>query len=424
MSINLNVALPTSVFKVLNLRRSNALKSLTLLILIAMISYFAVVPRPSTAATSEVRLWVNPATQAVGEGEIFNVSIQADNLPSPDGAVGFEVVLGWNPAILQGISMTDELYQSVAPPDNIWRIKNVINNVDGSAYYAYTFQDLFAAKDGGYAPISGNHTLAIVTLKGKGSGWSNLTFLKITVGGYNFDTSQAMILPSNGIGGTVVVGNPPPVIAILSPQNNMAYNTTAVNVTVAVSKPVSWIAYSLDGGTDIAITANLTTLQVSEGQHNIVVYANDTAGQTGSSEKVYFTVAVTPPTVSFTVTPSTPQAELVFGTYRWKAFFNASASYGHFSNITGYFWDFGDGTNATSMAVGHDYVDSGTYNVKLTVTDNAGNSVSTVQTLNLSSATGAFDIPWGLIGVIVIPIVWMSLLWYYLVRTKRKKKKT
>jgi chitodextrinase len=424
MSINLNVALPTSVFKVLNLRHSDTLKIFPLLVLIVMIGYFAVVPKPSAAATSQVQLWVNPAAPAVGEGEIFNVSIQVDNLPSPDGAVGFEVILGWDPAIVQGISMTDMLYQSIAPSDNIWKIRNIINNVDGNAYYAYTFQDILAARDDGYAPISGNHTLATITLKGIGTGWSNLTFQKITVGGYNFGTDKATVLPSIGIGGTVVVGNPPPVIRILSPLNDVAYNTTAVNLTVAISKPVPWIAYSLDKGTNVAITANITIPQVSEGQHNIVVYANDSVGQMGSSEKINFTVAVTPPTASFTITPPTPQAETVFGVYRWTAFFNASASQGHFSNVTAYFWDFGDGTNATDIAVAHDYNDSGTYNVRLTVTDNAGNFAATVQTLNLSAASGAFDIPLGLIGAIVVPVVWVPLLGYYLVRMKRKRKKT
>lgn len=52
--------------------------------------------------------------------------------------------------------------------------------------------------------------------------------------------------------------------------------------------------------------------------------------------------------------------------------FNASASYDSDGYIASYFWDFGDGTNATEVTVDHAYVNNGTYTVTLTVTDNDG----------------------------------------------------
>jgi len=60
--------------------------------------------------------------------------------------------------------------------------------------------------------------------------------------------------------------------------------------------------------------------------------------------------------------------------------FNASSSYDPDGNITSYFWDFGDGTNATGVTVSHAYADNGNYTVTLTVTDNDGATATTTAT--------------------------------------------
>jgi PKD repeat protein len=410
------------------LRHFNTLKNLTLLLIIITLGYCLVASEPRAIAADDVLLWIDPPTQAAGEGENFTISIIVANLPSPNGAFGFEFVLTWDRAIVTGISVTDVLFQSIAPPDspraeNVWRLKAAVNNTEGSAWYAYTFQDLFLARDEGYAPISGNHTLAIVTLTGASTGWSTFSFSKIVVGGYDFDTGLAPQLPSTGVGGTVVIGNPPPVIEVISPQNASNIKTNAVNLTVAVSKPVSWIAYSLDGAANVTIPTNTIVLQMSDGQHNIIVYATDTVGQTGSSDKTYFKVDATPPTALYTTAPPTPQAELFRGTFRWNFLFNASTSYDQVSGIADYFWSFGDGANASGVAVIHAYNEPGTYNVILTVTDNAGNSAAKSNTFDISPASQPMDIPWGLIGAIIIPAAWVPALFYYRMRMKRKKKK-
>ncbi|MCK4313956.1 PKD domain-containing protein, partial [Candidatus Bathyarchaeota archaeon] len=64
-------------------------------------------------------------------------------------------------------------------------------------------------------------------------------------------------------------------------------------------------------------------------------------------------------------------------------YFNASQSYDPDGYIVDYFWDFGDGMNATGAAVEHSYASDGTYTVTLTVTDDDGatdtsNSTKTV----------------------------------------------
>ena len=419
---------PHLLFKALNLRHFTTLKNLALLLIIATIGCCLVVSGPRAIAADEILLWIDPPTQAAGEGANFTVSVMVANLPSQNGAMGLEFVLTWDPTIVTGISVTDVLFQSIAPPDspraeNVWRLKSAVNNTESSAWYAYTFRDLFLARDEGYAPISGNHTLATITLTGVNTGWSTFSFSKTVVGGYDFDTGLAPQLPSTGVGGTVVIGNPPPVIDVISPQNASYIKTNAVNLTIAVSKPVSWAAYSLDGAANVSITSNTVILQMSDGQHNIIVYATDTVGQTASSNKTYFKVDVTPPTTLYTTVPPTPQAELLHGTFRWNLLFNASTSYDQVSGIAAYFWSFGDGTNASGVEVTHAYNEPGTYNVTLTVTDIAGNSAVKSDTLNISPASQPMDIPWGLIGAIIIPAAWIPALFYYRMRMKRKKKK-
>jgi len=57
--------------------------------------------------------------------------------------------------------------------------------------------------------------------------------------------------------------------------------------------------------------------------------------------------------------------------------FDASSSFDLDGVIVTYFWDFGDGINATGVVVNHAYTRNGTYTVTLTVTDDDGMSAST-----------------------------------------------
>ncbi len=86
-----------------------------------------------------------------------------------------------------------------------------------------------------------------------------------------------------------------PFLILLSPGNG-TFNVSDVPLTFTVDMPTSWIGYSLDGGASTTVAGN-ATIAVSEGFHNVVVYANSTAGNMSTSSKVYFTVDVTPPEV-------------------------------------------------------------------------------------------------------------------------------
>jgi hypothetical protein len=57
-----------------------------------------------------------------------------------------------------------------------------------------------------------------------------------------------------------------------------------------VNKPVNWTSYSLDGQDNVTITGNTTLSGLSNGLHNITVYAKDEFENMGASETVSFSV--------------------------------------------------------------------------------------------------------------------------------------
>ena len=81
----------------------------------------------------------------------------------------------------------------------------------------------------------------------------------------------------------------PPTISVDSPENK-TYTVSNISLTFAVSEPASWIGYSLDGRANVTTTRNTTLTGLSDGSHSLIVYAKDTAGNTGTSKTIYFSV--------------------------------------------------------------------------------------------------------------------------------------
>ena len=85
-----------------------------------------------------------------------------------------------------------------------------------------------------------------------------------------------------------------PDILVLSPENK-TYDTAEIPLNFTVNELISQITYSLDGQDNVAIDGNTTLTELSDGSHSLIVYATDTAGNTGASETVYFSIEVPPP---------------------------------------------------------------------------------------------------------------------------------
>jgi len=86
------------------------------------------------------------------------------------------------------------------------------------------------------------------------------------------------------------VDTTPPRISIRAPLDR-TYNATDVPLNFIVREPVSWMGYSLDAQANVTITGNTTLSELSYGSHNLTVYANDIAGNTGYSRTIYFSIA-------------------------------------------------------------------------------------------------------------------------------------
>jgi hypothetical protein len=81
----------------------------------------------------------------------------------------------------------------------------------------------------------------------------------------------------------------------LSPENE-TFLAGNLSLTFTVSEPTSWIGYSLDGQEKVIIEGNATLAGLTEGEHNLTVYAMDVAGNTATSETVHFSVELPFPT--------------------------------------------------------------------------------------------------------------------------------
>jgi hypothetical protein len=83
----------------------------------------------------------------------------------------------------------------------------------------------------------------------------------------------------------------PPEINLLSPVTH-SYNESSVPLLFTVDKQIYWMGYSLDCQDNNTVTGNVTLSELTNGAHNITVYAEDTFGNEGASETIIFNIDV------------------------------------------------------------------------------------------------------------------------------------
>jgi hypothetical protein len=81
----------------------------------------------------------------------------------------------------------------------------------------------------------------------------------------------------------------PPKITILTLQNT-TYETNNIQLNFTVNEPTSKIKYSIDGKENVTIAGNTTLTGLSNGKHNVTIYAIDKDGHTGTSETLHFNI--------------------------------------------------------------------------------------------------------------------------------------
>jgi len=181
---------------------------------------------------------------------------------------------------------------------------------------------------------------------------------------------------------TIVIMNGIPV-ALFEESAETAYTGESISFNASDSyDPDGAIkSYSWDFGDGTNATGlTVDHAYADDGDYTVTLAVTDDDDGTGTAaaEK---TILNRVPFANFTASPETVYANETIT-------FDASASYDQDGFIVTYFWDFGDGTNATGAIVEHSYVKGGTYVVTLTVIDDDGATMSAFDTKTISESGG------------------------------------
>jgi parallel beta-helix repeat protein len=136
--------------------------------------------------------------------------------------------------------------------------------------------------------------------------WGNTTLLELNQGAHVITVSANNTFGFIGSSNTLyfAVDSISPTIIVLSPQN-VTYSTSSLGLNFTINEKVLWAGFSLDHHPNATTIENMTLVMLSYGSHSITVYANDTVGNTGVSDTVYFLIAQLPsPSPSATPSPS------------------------------------------------------------------------------------------------------------------------
>jgi PKD repeat protein len=165
---------------------------------------------------------------------------------------------------------------------------------------------------------------------------------------------------------TITVLNRPPVANFTeSAETVVVGEVIYFNASSSYDPDGFIVSYFWDFGDGTNATGVTTEHAYADnGVYTVTLTVTDDDGATASTNATK-TVGITPPVAIFS-----ESAEIVYTSE--SIYFNASGSYDPDGNITSYFWDFGDGSNATGVVVDHAYADDGNYTVTLTVTDDDG----------------------------------------------------
>jgi uncharacterized membrane protein YeaQ/YmgE (transglycosylase-associated protein family) len=81
-------------------------------------------------------------------------------------------------------------------------------------------------------------------------------------------------------------------VTIVSPEN-ISYTTTSIPLNVSANETIDTWWYNLNGGSNTTFTPNITITGI-QGSNNIIVYANDSSGNEGSSQVSFFIDSIPP----------------------------------------------------------------------------------------------------------------------------------
>jgi len=173
-------------------------------------------------------------------------------------------------------------------------------------------------------------------------------------------------------------------ITILADARNEGTESETFNVTAYYDGNIiidAQTVISLEPNTSKTLTFMWNTTYVSFGNHNITVQASVVLGETDTSDNILAAntvkVIMGYPVASFTFSPTNPLTNETVT-------FDASLSNPKGGILINYMWNFGDGFYANGETVNHNYSQTGTYNISLTVTDSEEANNTGWQTITVS----------------------------------------
>jgi len=161
-------------------------KIASLILFFILVSSSFMMLLPASKAVEPVRVYVDPPS-VVDPPVFFNVSVKLDNVAD---LAGVQWKLKWDPTVLAAVNISEVMFHEVTPRsawDNIQRLWLDTDNVIGVARYAYDYTNGVEAKESGYLPISGNHTMAIIGFQVTGVGNCSLDLVDLELVNMNAD---------------------------------------------------------------------------------------------------------------------------------------------------------------------------------------------------------------------------------------------
>ena len=171
--------------------------------------------------------------------------------------------------------------------------------------------------------------------------------------------------------GIILPNNPLLIPAFTVSGNLQAFQTVTFDASGTTNNAVPCAqacTYSWNFGDGSTGTGISTTHQFRvAGTYAVTLTVTDARGASAQSTQAVSIAAATPPTAAMTISPTPATANV-------DIFFNGSGSraVGPGRVITEYRWSFGDGATGSGVTTTHRYNGPGTYQVSLTVVDDAG----------------------------------------------------
>jgi len=117
---------------------------------------------------------------------------------------------------------------------------------------------------------------------------TNATLAGLSEGNHNLIFNAADAAGNSALDSVdFAVDSKTPIISNSSINVNVN-NATEASLNFTVDESVQWIGYSLDDKSNVTIKGNATLTDLSSGKHSLTIYSNDTAGNMGTSNTIYF----------------------------------------------------------------------------------------------------------------------------------------